>query len=145
MDYQEAIYCMKVMTDEEVCEDCNYYQLCDHTKQADMDRIAISAMHELKLYKDGKLCLIPESVYSKQCTELDAYKQLGTLEEIKNALEKQVPKKAIRVQTKYRSPCRCPHCEAEISEVHFINECKDKITWCWYCGCAIDWSEEDEQ
>ena len=48
----------------------------------------IFAMNELQLYKDGKLCLIPESVYSKQCTELDAYKQLGTLEEIREALEK---------------------------------------------------------
>ena len=48
----------------------------------------IFAMNELQMYKDGKLCLIPESVYSKQCTELDAYKQLGTLEEIREALEK---------------------------------------------------------
>ena len=32
----------------------------------------IFAMNELQMYKDGKLCLIPESVYSKQCTELDA-------------------------------------------------------------------------
>ena len=48
----------------------------------------ISAMNELQMYKDGKLCLIPESVYYKQCTELDAYKQLGTLEEVREALEK---------------------------------------------------------
>ena len=48
----------------------------------------IFAMNELQMYKDGKLCLIPESVYSKQCTELDAYKQLGTLEEVGEALEK---------------------------------------------------------
>ena len=48
----------------------------------------IFAMNELQLYKDGKLCLIPESVYYKQCTELDAYKQLGTLEEVGEALEK---------------------------------------------------------
>ena len=49
----------------------------------------IFAMNELQMYKDGKLCLIPESVYSKQCTELDAYKQLGTLEEVREALEKE--------------------------------------------------------
>ena len=48
----------------------------------------IFAMNELQMYKDGKLCLIPESVYSKQCTELDAYKQLSTLEEVREALEK---------------------------------------------------------
>ena len=60
MDYQEAIHCMKVMADEEVCEECNCYQSCDHTKQADMARIVISAMQELQ-----------------------EYKQLGTLEEMK--------------------------------------------------------------
>ena len=54
----------------------------------DFLKTAISAMRELQLYKDGKLCLIPESVYYKQCTELDAYKQLGTLEEVREALEK---------------------------------------------------------
>lgn len=54
----------------------------------DFLKTAISAMRELQLYKDGKLCLIPESVYYKQCAELDAYKQLGTLEEAREALEK---------------------------------------------------------
>lgn len=48
----------------------------------------IFAMNELQMYKYGKLCLIPESVYYKQCTELDAYKQLGTPEEVREALEK---------------------------------------------------------
>lgn len=54
----------------------------------DFLKTAISAMEELQMYKDGKLCLIPESVYYKQCTELDAYKQLGTPEEVREALEK---------------------------------------------------------
>ena len=66
MDYQGAIHCMKVIADEEVCEECNYYYRCDHTNQADMARIAISAM-----------------------LELQEYKQLGTLEEIREALEEQ--------------------------------------------------------
>lgn len=66
MDYQEAIYCMKVMAEEEVCEECKYYQSCDHTKQADMARIAISAMREL------------QELYS-----------IGTAEELREAIEKQ--------------------------------------------------------
>lgn len=94
MDYQEAI--------ENHINECRHRVdvIRNHMNtngDADTDRCleniqvletAISAMQELQLYKDGKLCLIPESVYSNQCAELDAYKQLGTLEEVGEALEK---------------------------------------------------------
>lgn len=54
MNYQEAIYCMKVMAEEAVCEECNFYHSCDHSKQADMARIAIYAMQELQsLHEQG--------------------------------------------------------------------------------------------
>lgn len=48
---------------------------------------AISALKEIQLYKDNKLCLIPEDVYSRQCIELDAYKEIGTVEECQEAVE----------------------------------------------------------
>ena len=48
---------------------------------------AISAMQELQMYKDNKLCLIPEDVYGKQCDELDEYKKLGTIEEVRAAMK----------------------------------------------------------
>ena len=48
---------------------------------------AISAMQELQMYKDSKLCLIPEDVYGKQCEELDEYKKLGTIEEVREAMK----------------------------------------------------------
>ena len=56
--------------------------------------MAIEALKEIQLYKDNKLCLVPEDVYSRQCSELDAYKEIGTVEECREALEKQIPKKA---------------------------------------------------
>ena len=61
----------------------------------------IFAMNELQMYKDGKLCLIPESVYSKQCTELDVYKQIGTLEEVREAMEKQTAISREIIEGKY--------------------------------------------
>lgn len=89
MDYKKAI---EVLENEIGCVDLDTnnrgYIYESEQKFMDACNTAISAMHELQLYKDGKLCLIPESVYSKQCTELDAYKQLGTLEEVREALEK---------------------------------------------------------
>ena len=142
MDYQEAIYCMKVMADEEVCEDCNYYQLCDHTKQADMARIAISAMQELHQYK-----------------------QLGTLEEVREAVEKQHPKKPILKNgksgmfvdyadghgeykvTKWQDWC-CPACGWFVGQRYNASQSRShdqrKSNYCNECGQKIDWSEEDD-
>lgn len=54
--------------------------------------VAIEALKEVQQYKDNRLCLIPEGVYSKQCEELDAYKEIGTVEECREAAEKQKPK-----------------------------------------------------
>lgn len=50
---------------------------------------AIYAIKELQMYKDNKLCLVPEDVYSRQCCELDTYKEIGTVEECREAVEKQ--------------------------------------------------------
>ena len=46
-------------------------------------------MKQIKLYKDAKLCLIPESVFSKQCEELDKYKSIGSIDELREIVEKQ--------------------------------------------------------
>lgn len=113
MDYQEAI---EVFQDKNTCIgttncDDNAWKLLNPAINT-----AISAMQELQMYKDGKLCLIPESVYSKQCTELDAYKQLGTLEEVQEAMKKH-EKERIRV---------C----LSISGAREFN--------CGYCGCYVD-------
>lgn len=79
----------------------------------------IFAMNELQMYKDGKLCLIPESVYSKQCTELDTYKQLGTLEEVGEAMEKQTAIPREIIERKY-----------------FCPKCHNLMPYPGYCGCG---------
>lgn len=99
--------------------------------------VAISAMHELQMYKDGKLCLIPESVYSKQCAELDTYKQLGTLEEVREAVERQRAKKP-----KTKILCGdiewwCPNC----GEIHIMLDSKKGFDFCHHCGQKLDWGE----
>lgn len=97
---------------------------------------AISAMNELQMYKDGKLCLIPESVYSKQCTELDAYKQLGTLEEVVEAVEKQ-KKERIRVCLSIAGTreFNCGYCGCYVDEYD---------VYCKWCGQRLDWGIGNE-
>lgn len=62
--------------------------LAYRVKRKEAHIIAISALKEIQLYKDNKLCLIPEDVYSRQCSELDAYKEIGTVEECRGAVDK---------------------------------------------------------
>ena len=105
MDYHEAIHCMKVMAEEEVCEECNYYYRCDHYKQADMARIAISAMQELQ-----------------------EYKKLGTLQEVQEAVEKRKRKKPCASDRCYV----CPHCGLVASlkiKHNYCDACGQHIDW----------------
>ena len=107
MDYQEAIYCMKVMADEEVCEECNYYQSCDHTKQSDMAKMVIFAMNELQQYK-----------------------QLGTLEEVRDAVERKQAKKPSLMLGIYGRVYECKECG---------NELEMYSKYCPFCGQKQDW------
>lgn len=120
MDYKKAI---EVLANEIGCVDLdtNNRGYIDESEQKFMDacNTAISAMQELQLYKDGKLCLIPESVYSKQCTELDAYKQIGTLEEVREAMEKQTAISREIIEGKY-----------------FCPKCHNLMPYPGYCGCG---------
>lgn len=98
--------------------------------------VACEAILELQLYKENKLCLIPEDVYSKQCAELDEYKQLGTPEEVKAAVEKQ---KKVKVIKAYDSDvdshwCSCGNCTKGLCWEHGI-----KINYCPECGQKLDW------
>lgn len=102
MDYQEVIERFKVG----YLVDSNGY-----TTQKDFEalRIAISAMQELQ-----------------------EYKQLGTLEEVREAVEKQKRKKPCASNRCYV----CPHCG-------LVTSLKIKHNYCDACGQHIDWSEEE--
>lgn len=151
MDYQEAIHCMKVIAKEEVCEECNYYYRCDHYKQADMARIAISAMQELQEYKEygtpngykSALEAYDKCYYEKEIidTELYKYQQIGTLEEVRESVEKQKAKKPLvgGNTDKLTGDIRiCPCCCGIVG----IDDMR--ADYCADCGQHIDWSEVEE-
>ena len=65
-----------------------------------------------------------------------------------NALEKQIPKKIVRVKlrpTEWGSGFRCPECEAEQTATEFFGYGKadNKITFCWGCGQKLDWGSDE--
>ena len=105
--------------------------LKDYTERKEAFDVAISALKEIQLYKDNKLCLVPEDVYSRQCGELDAYKEVGTVEECREAVEKQKPKKPHRNYKKFSGLwCKCGWYLGQ-------KQCLD-IKYCPNCGQAID-------
>lgn len=63
--------------------------------------------------------------------ELEEYKQLGTLEEVLEAVEKQKKKKPCASNRCYV----CPHCG-------LITSLRIKHNYCDACGQRIDWSEQ---
>lgn len=71
--------------------------------------------------------------------ELQEYKQLGTLEEAREAMEKQKAKKPNNVGTegyRYTDTYRCPACGGNFSGTGIAD-------YCYHCGQAIDWGEEE--
>ena len=101
--------------------------------------MAIIALKEIQLYKDNKLCLVPEDVYSRQCSELDAYKEIGTVEECREAVEKQKPKKCIIDSCSDRAHYKCPSCgQIELSIYKHGFPRLGRITkYCENCGQAL--------
>ncbi len=104
------------------------------------DGVAIEALKEIQLYKDNKLCLVPEDVYSRQCCELDAYKEIGTVDECREAVEKKKPKKPIPINHKVyadkianaeflEDSYFCPNCGTVIRSGSCCSRCGQKLNW----------------
>ena len=68
--------------------------------------------------------------------EVEQYRALGTVEELKEAREKQVAKKPKSEQYFYGVLDRCPVCEGRLYY---------EQKYCDECGQALKWGEEDEQ
>lgn len=71
--------------------------------------------------------------------ELQEYKQLGTLEEVREAVEKQKKKKPIEDRhhgIRYTEVYRCYSCNESFSGRGFAK-------YCYHCGQAIDWGDGD--
>ena len=113
--------------------------LKDYTERKETFDIAISALKEIQLYKDNKLCLIPEDVYSRQCSELDAYKEIGTVEECREAVEKQTQKKCAIDSCPDHTHYKCPSCgQIELSIYKHGFPRLGRITkYCENCGQAL--------
>lgn len=156
MEYQEAIEILKKNKPtsdprrygEELCTACD---------------VAISAMQELHALHDQGISLkclgnigfrkeVIEHInyvsYKDLKDELEQYKQFGTLEEVREAVEKQNAKKPEKKKNVYARGVEsysyhCPCCKLDFinkDDTGFYSGMRTK--YCPDCGGAIDWGEE---
>lgn len=94
-----------------------------------------------KIYKHAiKKFSCLQEIDIKAYEELMSYRQIGTLYEVREAVEKQKSKKPIEDRhhgIRYTEVYRCPSCNGSFSGRGFAK-------YCFHCGQAIDWSEVDE-
>lgn len=110
-----AIHCLDVQAEYEVCEECDIYGNC-HTDCKDAAVVAIKALEEIQQYR-----------------------KIGTVEECREAVEKQKPKKPrLNYKPKFfgRATYTCPRCGNCCLE-EFANE-RQNNRYCWDCGQKID-------
>ena len=127
MTKQEAI---EILEEVKELDDTMYAYNPAYMNAMDM---AIEALKEIQLYKDNKLCLVPEDVYSRQCSELDAYKEIGIVEECREAVEKQRTKKPKELDAEY-GYFICGNCGGAIAYTDDFKSHK----YCLNCGQKID-------
>lgn len=66
--------------------------------------------------------------------EIQQYRAFGTVEELREARERQVPKKPIR-----NDLCTCPSCGTHNEVIKKRrNTVNNDIVHCWHCGQAIE-------
>ena len=115
MNCQEAINTLKdeikcsCYRNRGYCGICTIYSEMDRNNIIDACKTAISAMQELQ-----------------------EYRRLGTLEEVRDAVEKQKRKKPCASNRCYV----CPRCG-------LVTSLRIKHNYCDACGQHIDWSEEE--
>lgn len=115
MDYQEVIELLKGEIKCSCYRNRGYCGICTIYSEMDRDKI----IHACK-------CAI------SAIQELQEYKQLGTLEEVREAVEKQKRKKPCTSNRCYV----CPRCG-------LVTSLKIKHNYCDACGQHIDWSVEE--
>ena len=111
-----AIHCLSVQAEQEVCEECDIYGNC-HTDCKDVAVVAIAALKEIQQYRE-----------------------IGTVEECRRAVEKQKAKKPKELDTEY-GYFICGNCGGAIA-------CTDDFKshkYCLNCGQAIYWEESEEE
>lgn len=112
-----AVHCLGVQAEQEVCEECDIYGNC-HTDCKDVAVVAIEALKEVQQYRE-----------------------IGTVEECREAMEKQKAKKILPLTNGllfddgWRH--KCPNCGCAVGENIYHPDVTKDYEYCSMCGQAI--------
>lgn len=116
-----AIHCLGVQAEQEVCEECPVYR------------------------ESGIVCKEIVRTVISALKEIQQYRKIGTVEECREAMEKQKPKEPNRSGMDEQDYYVCPNCGADIGS---IDDYFPRDRYCHECGQAIQWDNlegmEDE-
>lgn len=88
--------------------------------------------------------------YERDCNELEQYHKIGTVEECREAVEKQKPKKRIYPKTaleRYYHAPECPNCKRELKPRicgYTLSQAIGIYSYCPWCGQNLEGGEESE-
>lgn len=107
----------------------------------------IETLEEVKdlddtLYAYNAACMEALEVALYVLKEIQQYQEIGTVEECRDAMEKQKPKvpEFIHMLEEYTGKFKCPICEQS-----FSYDCTDaKVFFCKKCGQALQMESEDD-
>lgn len=108
-----AIHCLGVQAEQEVCEECSVY-LEGGIACREAARVAISALKEIRQYRE-----------------------IGTVEEFREAVEKQEPKKPKEI-LRHRGGFEMQHCPNCDTDYHIDSRYKITDDYCPVCGKLLD-------
>ncbi len=91
-----------------------------------------------KAYEDMEMAI-------KAFEEIQQYRAIGTVEECREAKEKQIPKNPIEYEDKYYG---CPNCGNPVMHKwekypNIPNDKSNGFPYCLGCGQKLDWSDTD--
>ena len=112
---------------------CKCFGDCDGFLKAVVDGIC----YRISVKEPIKLRLLT----NEDADMWDAYRAVGTVEECREAMEKQKPKKPNRSGMDEQDYYVCPNCGADIGS---IDDYFPRDRCCHECGQAIQWSENLE-
>ena len=101
---------------------------------------AISVLKMIETH--GSLSTNAKDEAIKALEEVEQYRAIGTLEECRAAVEKQIAKKPI-IEYEQTHDCvteiewKCPVCGTNYIELAPCGE------WCRYCGTKFDWGDKE--
>lgn len=134
----------------ELCQECECFKRAEELEER-LDA-AIAGQETLQKYFLSKDC--PDGIRLKQNKETGEWEKFESymtidcmteedFEKLKEALERQTPKKVTHEATLYKR-CTCPNCKNVVDEIEKWRERTVRITpdYCDICGQRLDWSEE---